>query len=147
MRIAAFHHVKHGVRDMILVRRLFANFKEQRRQAIRLPSLCACLHEPSGGAREGLFDVWDADESGSLSFPVSLTCPCIRWRANGRVCRRLEPDQALCSMRIAAMCTFKIFLNNQKQRTLPHIQDFFIVSYNCTQDTKDTRVKIVDSYL
>lgn len=31
---------------------------------------------------------------------------------------------------------------NFKQRTLPHIH-----SYNCTQDTKDARVKIVVSYL
>ena len=78
----AFHHYfkKHGVRDMILVRRLFANFKEPEpavddgepslidyRQFVRV--LATMSQEHVEERVKVLFDVWDADESGSLSFP------------------------------------------------------------------------------
>jgi Ca2+-binding EF-hand superfamily protein len=75
----AFHQYfkSHGVRDMILVRRLFADFKEpvieheepiiDFRQFVRV--LAGMSHEHVEHRLEVLFDVWDADESGTLSFP------------------------------------------------------------------------------
>ena len=88
----SFHQYfkRHGVRDMILVRRLFANFKEKEedesantgdatkdddtdnqpridfRQFVRI--LASMSREFIEDRVDVLFEVWDADESGTLSF-------------------------------------------------------------------------------